>query len=368
MKIKSLTKRAAVGMILLSMLSTTGCTAKNAQQQQQEVTIAVICKNETDEYWQSVWRACDDAESEMMLQILRLAPDVEDVEKQIANINTAIAANVDAIVLAAVDADAENEALSRATSAGIPIVTIDSDVNYEGRASYIGTQNTSAAKIAGRRVRELLGNDGTVGIIYHGDTSTANMRKEGFMEEINPPEEQMDKPAGAGSKPNNTQPEEPVPGEEENPIEPPKKPEPETNIKVLASLDGEGDMEISKDQAKKLITEQHVNLIYTTNQPGTRGACEAIQELIDAGTIQKDEVQLVGFDYFDGAYSYITSGVLDAVIVQNPYNMGYMGIRTARSLSQGEEVQQTIDTGAVLVTASNINEEHIQFLVNPTGK
>ncbi|MDE6088355.1 MAG: substrate-binding domain-containing protein [Oscillospiraceae bacterium] len=355
MRIKNLMKGAAVGIILLSMLSAAGCAVKNAQQQ--DITIAVICKNETDEYWQSVWMACDDAESEMMIQTLRLAPDVEDVEKQIANINEAVSANVDAIVLAAIDPDAENEALSKATSAGIPIVTIDSDINYDGRASYVGTQNISAAAIAGRRVKELLNNDGTVGIIYHGNASTANMRVSGFMEEINPPQdENADKPAGAGSKSNHAQSEKPA---SEQTVS-------ETNIKVLASADGEGDMEISKDQAKKLITEQHVNLLYTTNQPGTRGACEAIQELIDAGTIQPDEVQLVGFDYFDGAYNYITSGVLDAVIVQNPYNMGYMGILTARNVIRGEDVQPTIDTGAVLVTADNINEEHIQFLVNPT--
>ncbi|MDE7120554.1 MAG: substrate-binding domain-containing protein, partial [Oscillospiraceae bacterium] len=317
--------------------------------------------------WQSVWSACDDAESEMMIKTLRLAPDVEDIEKQIASINEAIAANVDAIVLAAIDSDAENEALSRATSAGIPIVTIDSDINYDGRASYVGTQNTSAAAIAGRRVKELLNNDGTVGVIYHGNTSTASMRMSGFMEEINPPQEETaNKPAGAGSKPNHAQGD--AAPDEEDPAKPPEKPEPQTNVKVLANLDGEGDMEISKDQAKKLIKEQHVNLIYTTNQPGTRGACEAIEELIDAGTIQKDEVQLVGFDYFDGAYNYIKNGILDAVIVQNPYNMGYMGIRTARSVVQGEEVQPTIDTGAILVTADNIDEEYIQFLVNPTGR
>ncbi|MDE5754178.1 MAG: substrate-binding domain-containing protein [Oscillospiraceae bacterium] len=363
MRMKSLMRGAVGCMLLLSMLSATGCAS---ERQEQNITIAVICKNKNkDEYWDSVRQACDDAQAEMKVNIMQLSPDIEDVDQQIANINEAVAAGVDAIVLAAIDPDAENEALSKANSAGIPVLTIDSDVTYDGRACYIGTQNASAAAIAARSAKEILQNDGTIGVVYHGSTSTATLRMSGFMQEINPPEdEKADKPAGAGSKPNNSH--------QGNPPEVPDEPgsksaASDVNIKILESLNGEGDMEISKDMVKKLITEQHVNLVYATNQPGTRGACEAIEELIDAGTIQPDEVQLVGFDYFSGAYDYITSGILDAVIVQNPYNMGYMGVRTARSLIQGEQVQPSIDTGAVLVTADNINEEYIQFLVNPSG-
>lgn len=353
---KKLIKGTVIFMSLLSMLATVGCSY---QEKESNMNIAVICKNKRDQYWESVWKACDDVEEEMNITIMRLAPDVENVDDQISMINQAISERVDAIVLAPIDADAENEVLYNATNAGIPILTIDSDVSYEGRVAYIGTQNVSAAAIVARYTKDLLSNDGKVGIIYHGDTSTADLRKTGFINELNPSEDSSNAmPAGAGSKHNNSQNEE-------------KKSEAETendeitsDIKIITPYDGEGDMEISKDMAKKLITEEHVNLIYTTNQPGTRGACEAISELIDAGTIQQDEVQLVGFDYFDGAYNYITSGILDAVIVQNPYNMGYLGIRCAKNLINGEEIASLVDTGAILVTTENIDQADVQFLIN----
>lgn len=352
---------AVAGMLLLSMMTTAGCSSERAES---DMNIAVICKSK-DEYWNSVWKACDDAEEEMGITTMRLAPDSETIDDQISMINQAVSAHVDAIVLAAVDMDAENEALRNATTAGIPVLTIDSDVSYEGRASYIGTQNRSAAAIVARHTKELLNNDGKVGIIYHGAVSTADLRKSGFLDEIAPPEDaQGAMPAGAGSKHNNSQSDEDSNTDEQS--SEPETASTESNIKIVEPCDGEGDMEISKDMAKKLIKEEHVNLIYTTNQPGTRGACEAISELIDDGTIQPDEVQLVGFDYFDGAYNYITSGILDAVIVQNPYNMGYLGIRYARNLIKDEEVASLVDTGAILVTTDNIDDDDIQFLINPS--
>ena len=62
-----------------------------------------------------------------------MGPEEEDAEQQIAVINQAISQKVDVIVLAACDPESENEALASATAAGIPIITIDSDVTYEGK-------------------------------------------------------------------------------------------------------------------------------------------------------------------------------------------------------------------------------------------
>ena len=105
-----------------------------------------------------------------------------------------------------------------------------------------------------------------------------------------------------------------------------------------------------------------LKLIYTTNLPGTMGACQAIEELGKA-----NDVTLVGFDAFEGAGAYIESGVLDAVVTQNPYNMGYLGVRYARKLLRGEAVAKQVDTGATLVTADNLHDEDIQFLLDPAG-
>ena len=136
-----------------------------------------------------------------------------------------------------------------------------------------------------------------------------------------------------------------------------------SGLRVLESKNGESNVQQSREAAVQLIKENpDLKLIYTTNLPGTMGACQAIEELGKA-----NDVMLVGFDCFDGAAAYIESGVLDAVVTQNPYNMGYLGVRYARKLLRGEAVAKQVDTGATLITADNLHDEDIQFLIDPAG-
>ena len=298
-----------------------------------------------------------------------MGPPEEDAEQQIAVINDAISQKVDAIVLAACDPDSENETLASATAAGIPIVTIDSDVSYEGKTSYVGTMNKNAGETAARRVADLLNNEGTVGIIYHGSATTATERRDGFLDLLSgnmeaPPEFA----AGAGSKQNNSLPQET--DAEGNPVEEQTTESPDSyaNIKVAEVLDGESDWEVSKQQAVKLITQDNVDVIFATNRKGTWGACEAVSELVEAGTIKQGEVRVVGFDYFenDGKTTelYLSKGILDTTMLQNPYNMGYLGVRYALDIAKGTPIPSLVDTGVVQVTADNINDSDVQFLIN----
>ncbi|HAJ98156.1 MAG TPA: ABC transporter substrate-binding protein, partial [Ruminococcus sp.] len=89
------------------------------------------------------------------------------------------------------------------------------------------------------------------------------------------------------------------------------------------------------------------------------GVCEAVEELGLADTIQ-----VVGFDAYDGAMARLGSGVLDGVIVQNPYNMGYLGVRYAVKCLNQEQITHIVDTGVTLVTKSNMNDEDVQWLLS----
>jgi len=359
-------KLALAGVMALSMMPFTGCQ-KSPETTEKAKNIAVIVKAIDSTYWNPVWSACDDIEAELgsAVNIMRMGPAEESAEAQIPIIQDAINKKVDAIVLAACDPEAENEVLASATAAGIPIITIDSDVTYEARVSYVGTMNRNAGQSAARRAAELLDGEGTIGVIYHGAASTATERREGFLDQMSgnveaPPE----MAAGSGSKQNNSLPEET--DEEGNPVETEEattEPQAYTNIKIADVLDGESDWEKSKELAEKLINEDHVDLIFATNRKGTWGACEAISELGKQG-----EVYVVGFDYFENdgksAEMYLSKGILNTTLVQNPYNMGYLGVRYAVDVANGLPIPSLVDTGAVLVTADNINDNDIQFLIN----
>jgi ribose transport system substrate-binding protein len=290
-----------------------------------------------------------------------------------------------------------NDVLDRATQANVPVLTIDSDVSYEGRKSCISTQNYSAGAIAARYAAKLIDETGEVAVISHSETAqTALERAGGFEDEMAGTSKQSgipgmvipdaQVPVGGlpGNQPAATPESTPQGTPEANPPAPgtpENQPAPTTeapaankdvpndqlgypNIKIVETKVGGGDVEQSRMAAVQLIKEHpDLKVIYATNQPGTIGACQAIDEL---GVGNK--VQLVGFDYFEGADNYLSSGVLDAVIAQNPYNMGYLGVRYAKKLVTGEAVASSVDTGATLITPDNMNDEDIRFLVNPTGK
>lgn len=341
--------RLLAAVLAFSMLALAGCGGNS---QEPTANIYVICKS-TDPYWDTVKAGAQEAGEEMNLRVIYEAPDAEtEVDEQIRMIDEAIGAGADAIVLAPLDRDDLNEALARARVADVPVLTIDSDVSFDGRRSCISTQNYSAGAIAARYVAGMNLGEGTAAIITHSNTAqTAQERTGGFLDELSGKDTMTGSTAQQAA--------ESIPGLEKS-----NGSGGLTGLRVLESKNGEGNVQQSREAAIQLIKENpDLKLIYTTNQPGTMGACQAIEELGKA-----DEVALVGFDSFDGADAYIESGVLDAVVTQNPYNMGYLGVRYARKILRGEAVSKSVDTGATLVTAENLHDEDVQFLLNPTGK
>lgn len=323
------------------LLSLTGCTAEI---QESEMQICLIGKS-ADEYWEMVRAGAREAGEEMGIDIVYKAPECEeDIDVQIEMIDQAVSCGAQAIIVAPLDADALNESLARADNAGIPVLTIDSDVSYEGTKSCISTHNASAGALAARQAAAFINENGKIAVIAHSDTSqTARERTEGFVHEL---EGGVSAQEGSSNA---------ITAESTSGY---------PDIEIVEISNSGGDIQRSREAAVQIIKEEpDLKLIYATNQTATIGACQAIREL---GV--QNQVTLIGFDYFSGAEESITSGVLDGVIVQNPYNMGYLGVRYARNLVQGENVAPRVDTGAILVTAENLNDQTIRFLVNPTGE
>ncbi|MDE6677664.1 MAG: substrate-binding domain-containing protein, partial [Ruminococcus sp.] len=198
------------------------------------------------------------------------------------------------------------------------------------------TNNIYGGAISARKMAEILGGRGNIGIITHNPTSpTAVERKSGFISQLEKYNEESE----------------------------------ETLFNIIATENGNGDIEQSKESAIQLINDNpDIDAIYATNQGGTIGACMAVDELGKA-----DTVQVIGFDSFnkgDGfssAKDYCENDVLDGFIVQNPYNMGYLGVRYARDIIDGQNIASSIDTGATLVTKDTINDSDVQLIMNPMG-
>jgi ribose transport system substrate-binding protein len=91
-----------------------------------------------------------------------------------------------------------------------------------------------------------------------------------------------------------------------------------------------------------------------------QGAGEAV-----AGSKAADKIKLVAFDSDDKTVKFLKAGTIAALVVQDPFRMGYEGVKTAFAASKGEKVPATVDTGANLITQENMNSPRFQELLSP---
>ena len=62
---------------------------------------------------------------------------------------------------------------------------------------------------------------------------------------------------------------------------------------------------------------------------------------------------------------FLQDGTVAALVVQDPFRMGYDGVKTALAAARGEQVPANVDTGANLITKANMNSARSQQLLNP---
>ncbi|MBR0483346.1 MAG: substrate-binding domain-containing protein [Oscillospiraceae bacterium] len=319
-------KISAISLSALLMFSCTAC-AQETNAETPAPQVAVICKS-TDPYWDAVKLAVQDAASEREISVSYTAPEKEDYQKQAELIQQAVNDGVQVVVLAPVVMDELNDTLSEVIQKGIPVLTIDSDVSLPERTAFIGTQNEKAAVSAGERTKILAHKGDVVAVLTHDSTSqTAQQRTSGFQSQFT-----------------------------------------SDDIQLLEPVDCGGDVSQTKEITVRMINENpDIDFIYTTNQPTTMGACQAVENMIQAGSLSEGEVQIIGFDYFEGAEAYLDNNILSGIVVQNPYNMGYFGVMAASYLLNHEQIPASImDTGTEFVTKYNINDQNIQFMIHPS--
>jgi ribose transport system substrate-binding protein len=103
--------------------------------------------------------------------------------------------------------------------------------------------------------------------------------------------------------------------------------------------------------------------VFVSNQVMAKGAALALAE--KRTNTGGDLINLVGFGSDASLVQLLRDGTVAALVVQDPFRMGYDGIKTALAASRGEHVPANIDTGATLITKANLNSARSQELLNP---
>ena len=333
-----------LGALASSFIFSTGCDNKDPSY------VAIIFKNQ-GQFWEIPKLGAKHAGEEMNIKLTINAPKDEDVKAQAKMVNDAISKKADAIIIApSADDDELADALTTAQNNGIKVLTVDSDMREEVRSSCISTNNEYAGAISARKAYEIMNGKGEICILMQSmDSTNAIARADGFKSQIQQYNQEV------LTEVNKNEDDEEVVTEKNEPL------------KISAVVDGQSDVQKSKDAIIQTLNDKpEIKVIFTTSQTTTVGACMAVDELGLA-----DSVDILGFDSFksrDGSKSsdeYLKNDVLDGFILQNPYNIGYLGVRYARDLINGQSIAAYIDTGATLVTKDNVNDSDIQIIMNP---
>jgi ribose transport system substrate-binding protein len=118
--------------------------------------------------------------------------------------------------------------------------------------------------------------------------------------------------------------------------------------------------------AELISTHSELRGVFASNPTMAHGAAEAVSESKTNKT--GDTINLVGFDWDDQLVKFLQDGTIAALVVQDPFRMGYDGVKTALAASKGEQVQTHVDTGVSLITKANMNSARSQELLNPKIK
>lgn len=286
--------------------------------------IAVVPKGTSNVFWQTVHAGALTAANELGVRALWTGPSVEtDKERQVAIVDDFIAQSVDGIVLAPQDADAMVPAVNRVALAKIPLVIMDSGINSNKFVSYVATDNYGGGVEGARELARWLNQTGKVVILGNdpGGEST-NAREKGFDDTI-------------------------------------KKAFPE--MEIIGFQYHYNDREKARAVMEDfLVRNPDIDGVFCSNESSTLGALMAMR----AAQVT-DKIKFVGFDSSPELVESLNEGDINAIVHQDPFRIGYDGVKTMVRHLRGEDVEKRVETGVYVVTKENMSQPDISRLLHP---
>lgn len=304
------TKFLAVLMALALCLSGCGGTRQSGG----SYNIYLIAKSSKTEFWKSVFAGANAAKSEYNVHLTILSPETEeDFEMQNDFIRRAVEDSADAIVFSAISYTENAEAIDEAVDAGVRVVVIDSDVDSDGVSVRIGTDNVAAGRMSAGAALNTAQEKIVVGIVNaYAETQNCREREQGFREAL----------------------------------------QGDSRVKGIYSVNVSTDAREARMAAEKLLREHpEINVLIGFNEPLAVGVAQAVHNRELTG-----QVHAVAFDSNVACIELLQTGAVSALVVQNPYAMGYLGVEKAWQVLQGDkfDASSLIDTATTIVTKENM--------------
>lgn len=294
----------------------------------QEPTIPIIVKDTTSFYWQIVLAGARKAGQDLHVKVPELGAQSEsDISGQISILENAVAGSPAAVVISPTQFAALGKPIDAAAKS-VKVIGIDSGADSKAFASFLTTDNVAGGRAAADALAQGIGakNGGKVAgevalITSLPGVGSLDQRAQGFKEQL--------------AK---------YPG-----------------LKLVADKVADGQATTALNIMTDLLTANaDLKGVFASNLIMAQGAGQAVGENKLGG-----KIALIGFDNDEKLVKFLGDGVIYALIVQDPYRMGYDGIKTAFAASHGEKVAAFVDTGVNTVTKENMASARSQELLNP---
>jgi ribose transport system substrate-binding protein len=321
-------KRIVRFAVLGGLISLSACSREGQAPTSARLTLAVIPKGTTHEFWKSVHAGAVKASRELDVDIAWKGPLREDDrEEQIKVVDDFRARRVSGMALAPLDDKALRQSVRSTTRAGIPVLVFDSDLDGGDQISFVATDNYRGGRLGGDHLAKLLGGKGKVILLrlQEGSASTTK-REQGFLDAI-------------ATSPGITV--------------------------ISANQYGGVTTETAFRAGENLLTafkaaEGGVDGIFCPNESTTFGMLRALQNAKLAG-----KIKFVGFDSSDKLADALRKGEIQGLVLQDPFKMGYMSVTLLVRHIRGQPIEKHVDTGAMIATPENADQPDVRARLTP---
>lgn len=289
---------------------------------QYNIKMILKAKANPPDFWRIVEQGASVAAKEYGVNCEVTGPTAEeDVDTQIKLVEKAISQKPDAIILAAGDYERLVPVCKEAYDAGIPLIMVDSDVDFDKTKGLVGTDNYELGKKLAEQVDSLIGPNDKFGVVGHVKTvTTAIEREKGLTENA--------KNSGA---------------------------------RIAGISYCNGSVQLAREQAKQmLLANPDIRCMVGLNESSALGVAYALQDLGLGG-----KVKLVACDSSEEQIKFMEQGIIQAFVIQNPFNMGYISVKNTVDFLQKKEIPKFYDTKSVVVTKKTLYTKENQKLLFP---
>ena len=314
-------KSAGLALLAIGVAFTSGCERHSKKE-----TFYLVGVNMALPYWQTGAKGFSQAAAKYQVTAKVVGPENYDPQAELTELQKAAAAKPAGILITVADETVIGPGIDAAVSAGIPVITIDSDARGSKRLFFIGTNNLEAGRLGGHRVVERLGGSGNVVFFTIAGQPNIEERLRGFKDVL----------------------------------------ETRPNIHIVDVVDIKSDARTAFDKTQEMLAltgPKKINAFVCLESATGKMVSDALKRTNAADRL------LVAWDVNQDTLDGIKAGTINATVAQKPFTMGYVGLKAldeifhappaslARDYSADafSPYPEFVDTGTSLVDQKNVD-------------